>query len=597
MPFKKTNEDFINEANEKHNYKYDYSKADFLDRRIAGCIICHEKDENGVEHGEFHSKRERNIGYGQGCPICKKEKIDSEKYLLTDKWIEKFKTVHGERYDYSKVVYVDGTTPICIICKEHGEFWQSPKDHLSGRGCWKCGRINAVKNRTRTVDKFIDDPNKVHGNFYDYSKVEYINSKTKVTITCPEHGDFNMTPDHFLSGEGCRKCGIIKAAITRTKDFSLVLNESINSHDVEYDYSQTEYVNDKIPMRIICHEKYEDGSEDGEFWQTPNNHITKSQGCPICGRLKSDKNRRYTRDGWVKLAEGKHELKYDYSKVVYDTSSEKVYIICNEKDRDGVIHGEFWQKPSNHLMKQGCPKCFKEKSGIEKEVCAFIAELGIEFRENDRKLIKPKEIDIFIPSLNIGIEVNGLIWHSELWDTDKNYHINKTNACEIQNIKLIQIFEDEWNNKKEIVKSRLKNILGLTETKIYGRKCEIKEITQKEMADFLNENHVQGNVNAYIKIGLYNDNNLVSVMSFGKQRKALGSKSKDGVYELLRFCNKQNTTVNGGASKMLKYFINKYQPIEIISYADRRWSQGELYESIGFTFVKKYGTKLFLRCK
>jgi hypothetical protein len=170
---------------------------------------------------------------------------------------------------------------------------------------------------------------------------------------------------------------------------------------------------------------------------------------------------------------------------------------------------------------------------------------------------------------------------------DKNYHLNKTIECEKQNIQLIHIFEDEWSLKKDIVKSRLKNILGLTENKIYARKCIIKEVSVKETRDFIDDNHLQGKINSNINIGLFHDNELISLMCFGGRRKILNNNSSESNYELLRFVNKLGYNVIGGASKILKYFIKTYQPKEIISYADRRWSNGNLYEKLNFTEEKK----------
>jgi hypothetical protein len=141
--------------------------------------------------------------------------------------------------------------------------------------------------------------------------------------------------------------------------------------------------------------------------------------------------------------------------------------------------------------------------------------------------------------------------------------------------------------KKDIVKSRIKNILGLTGNKIYARKCEIREVKSSESKLFLNDNHIQGNVNSKIKLGLYYNDELVSLMTFGSLRKNLNQSSIDNVYELLRFCNKLNCSVIGGADKLLKHFIKEYNPKEIISYADRRWSQGDLYSNLGFTEITK----------
>jgi len=138
------------------------------------------------------------------------------------------------------------------------------------------------------------------------------------------------------------------------------------------------------------------------------------------------------------------------------------------------------------------------------------------------------------------------------------------------------------------VKSRILNLLGKTKNKIYARKCIIKEVTDNELVkEFLENNHLQGFVGSRIKIGLFYNDELISLMTFGSERKSMGSKSEEGIYEMLRFCNKLNTTVIGGADKLFKYFIKNLNPKEIISYSDRSWSQGDLYKTLGFEFVGK----------
>jgi hypothetical protein len=218
----------------------------------------------------------------------------------------------------------------------------------------------------------------------------------------------------------------------------------------------------------------------------------------------------------------------------------------------------------------------------------FVNELNIRYSENDRSLLNGKELDIYIPSHNVGIEFNGLYWHSELF-VDKNYHLNKTELCEEKGVQLIHIFEDEWLNKQDIVKSRVKNILGVTDETIYARKCEIREVSTKEKTKFLNDNHIQGAVGSKINLGLYYNNELVSIMTFGKR--PILNKSE---YEMLRFCNKLNTNVVGGASRLFKSFIKRYNPNEIISYADRRWSMGNMYEKLGFEFIENTEPNWFI---
>jgi len=208
-----------------------------------------------------------------------------------------------------------------------------------------------------------------------------------------------------------------------------------------------------------------------------------------------------------------------------------------------------------------------------------------EILSNNREIIKPYEIDIYLPELKLGFEFNGVYWHNELYKSN-NYHLEKTELSEKNGIKLIHIYEDDWIYKQDIVKSRILNILGES-NKIYARKCEIKEINTISSKTFLDVNHIQGHVGSKIKIGLFYENELVSLMTFGSLRKSMGQKSTANSYELLRFCNKLNTNVVGGASKLFKYFIEKYNPIEVISYADRSWSSGHLYKILGFKLEHK----------
>ena len=213
-------------------------------------------------------------------------------------------------------------------------------------------------------------------------------------------------------------------------------------------------------------------------------------------------------------------------------------------------------------------------------------ELGFKCSVNNKKLLKGVELDIVIDNKNIAIEFNGLFYHSENSGKHSRYHLDKTIMSENKGFKLIHIFEDEWMNKKDIVKARLRNILGVDNTKIYARKCVIKEIDSKIKSDFLNKNHIQGDDKSSIRLGAYYDDELVGVMTFSKFRKSLGySNNNNDEYELLRFVS---NSVIGLVSKFLKHFIKKYQPYKIISYADRRWSPIALdtvYNKVGFKFI------------
>jgi hypothetical protein len=193
------------------------------------------------------------------------------------------------------------------------------------------------------------------------------------------------------------------------------------------------------------------------------------------------------------------------------------------------------------------------------------------------------EIDIYLPDLKLGFEFNGLYWHSEELKK-KNYHLEKTNYFKEKGIRIIHIWEDNWDYKRDIIESQIKNWLFLTERKIFARKCHVKEINDSKISTkFLEENHIQGKVNSSLKIGLYFNDELISLMTFDnfEGRKKMNT----GGWNLSRFCNKLNTNVVGGFSKMLKYFIKNYNTKRIISYADKDWSEGSLYKKIGFNRV------------
>jgi hypothetical protein len=235
-----------------------------------------------------------------------------------------------------------------------------------------------------------------------------------------------------------------------------------------------------------------------------------------------------------------------------------------------------------------CKKCYPNTSSCgEKELVEFIKKIyNDKIIENSKSIISPYELDIYLPNKKIAFEFDGLYWHSLQILKNKNktekYHLNKTKMCKENDIQLIHIFEDEWNNKRNIVKSRIKNLLGIYDKIIYARKCSIELIDYKSTFEFLEENHIQGNIKSSINIGLKYNNTLIAIMTFGKNRIALGSKSKDNCYELLRFCTKQGYHVIGGASKLLKYFEKNYNVKKLISYADYRWSCGNMYHKLGF---------------
>ena len=220
----------------------------------------------------------------------------------------------------------------------------------------------------------------------------------------------------------------------------------------------------------------------------------------------------------------------------------------------------------------GDSKSIKEKELLDYIKSIYIGEIISSYRDG-------LEIDIYLPELKIGFEFNGLYWHSEKFK-DKNYHLDKTNYFKEKEIRIIHIWEDDWTFKRDIVESQIKNLLGLNSEKIFARKCLIKLVSVKDVKQFLDDNHIQGMVSSQIKIGLYYNDELVSLMTFNYSEGR--KKMEDGGYNLNRFCNKTGINVIGSASKLLNYFIKNYKPTRIVSYADKDWSIGNLYEILGF---------------
>jgi len=225
-------------------------------------------------------------------------------------------------------------------------------------------------------------------------------------------------------------------------------------------------------------------------------------------------------------------------------------------------------------------------SAEQRELHEFISSIiddSTAIQSNNRHIIAPKEIDIFLPEQKLAIELDGIYWHSEEKGKHSLYHLNKTRQCESLGIKMIHIYDAEWNdqNKQKIIKSRISHLLGKSK-KIFARKCVIKEISSEDCRNFLTANHIQGNCPAKIKLGLYNDNILCAVGTFGGSRY-----DKKYEWELLRYTAIIGVTIVGGASKILKHFISNYNTTSIISYADRRWSEasGTVYSEIGFTQI------------
>jgi|GEM_PF-2735875 len=301
--------------------------------------------------------------------------------LTKQEFVSLAQKIHGDRYDYSRVEYRQNKVKIKIICSEHGIFEQTPNDHLSGCGCFKCGKVKAGKSQSKSIaDNFVSRAAAVHLDRYDYSLVQYRLGNVKVKIICPDHGIFEQTPTAHMGGNGCAICGDGKKGEIKSK-FAAdnFVSRSADIHSGRYDYSLVQYHRSGTKVKIIC-------PEHGIFEQSPHHHLV-GKGCYKCGKIKAGRSQAKSvaaRTEFVDRSQAKHGNKYDYSRSVYVSSVIKLEVICLE-------HGSFYITPSNHATNgHGCPHCAgKAKLTAGKKERAIGINVGRSIRSNlDRLQLK-----------------------------------------------------------------------------------------------------------------------------------------------------------------------------------------------------------------
>jgi len=258
-----TLEKFIEKAQRVHGKKYDYSKSSYLgdDREIL--VLC------GL-HGEFTQNASSHL-QGIGCPKCGRLKASQSHLLSKEEVLSRSIEIHGDKYDYNQMEYVNTKTKIMIVCPKHGKFRQSPTNHVLGQGCPKCGIETAKSHCSVDTETFIRRSRKTHGDKYDYSKSEYADTKTKIIIICPEHGEFKQLPKNHVNGQGCASCAIDKSRVG-LEEFK---DRASETHLNRYDYSASKFTNTNEKIGIIC-------PEHGIFKQTVASHLHQCCGCPTC---------------------------------------------------------------------------------------------------------------------------------------------------------------------------------------------------------------------------------------------------------------------------------------------------------------------------
>ena len=351
---------FVERAVAVHGDKFDYSLVpDEVNWKDKVPVLCET-------HGQFLINAGNHISNGRGCAKCGFEHVSSIKTRRSkEEFFSLAPEVHNNKYDYSKVVFETKSTKVSIICPKHGEFKQSPDSHLKGLGCFKCGREVSGKKQSDTTEDFIKKAITVHGDEYDYSKVDYINQTSKVVIICKKHGEFYQQPNNHLSGKnGCPKCLPDRLSKINREDASDIKSKILQVCETRgYSLSKFEYKNSNSLCEIICH-------KHGMFKQRVRS-ILKGYGCVQCGVEKSANLRSKSIQDYLPKFLELFKGKYDYTNSIIVNSKTKFEVLCKE-------HGYFKTTVSNHIRGKGCPECGDHLCGykVSKAGTFYILKVG-----------------------------------------------------------------------------------------------------------------------------------------------------------------------------------------------------------------------------
>ena len=442
-----------------------------------------------------------------------------------------------------------------------------------------------------TQDQFLARSAKIHGSRYDYSKSVCLSSKTPVTIICPVHGEFQQKPQKHWIGHGCPKCTgdkISRSLIKRFEnpEFRKICGSKLRHttekfiarakamHGDTYDYSEVVYANALTDVKIGCH-------KHGVFMQTPSSHVN-GHGCIKCSNEKFGASRSVPYADYIKRANEIHKGKYSYPEIPSDfTGNGYILTITCKK------HGDFEQRLENHIYRSaGCPRCGFTISKGEDDLCAWIKSLGIDVVPRDRKIIKPYELDIVVPSKRIAIEFNGVKWHSiDPLDAgnkeETSYHHTKWKMCLDAGYQLLTVWDYDWKEHRSLIEHWLRHKLGVSTRKCSARQCNVSLATTRVANSFYSKFHLQGPPANGTHCALYIGEEMVACMTFSKSSSDRKHKMEEGEFTLSRFA--LSGSVPGAATKLFKHLVDKTKAVIVTTYSDNSYTGGGVYPLLGFS--------------
>jgi hypothetical protein len=478
-------------------------------------------------------------------------------------FVSKMHLLHASAYTYPEQPdpWVGFKTRMLVVCPIHGEFRPLASNHASGTGCPGCSKGAKFMPEA----EFIRKAREARGPRLDLSNLGYAGaSKGTVNVVCSVHGPMKMRAKSLLlKGVGCTYCGNEKSQERKSEIVpeSVWLSRAIEKHDGLYEYLDIWY-DQEARLRILC-------KEHGEFVQSAKAHCS-GQGCPTCGLSKRLGRNARPRSEWQEKFRQVYGDTYEYPEE-QPRLKKLTVAVCKE-------HGEFQRYTSDLARGYGCPTCHNRSSIPQKELEVFCQSLGVPFVSN-HKFAGRKELDLFFPSLNLGVEFDGCYWHSDA-QSDRLNLARKSRLAVANGIRVIHIFEDEWANSRGPVEVMLRHAVGASE-RTQARKCDLVEVSSTEASLFHKNNHVQGSApGQLLSMGLKFKGELVMVMTFT----ALNSVRRErqaGVVELRRMSS--SMSVVGGASRLFKACVSVLKPAEVVSYSDSRAFEGKVYPILGFS--------------
>lgn len=516
----------------------------------------------------FYNATPDNFLRGRRCPVCSIKKVAAKRTLTREEVVEKIKLSSPFVELVGEYMGTKNSSQFkCLTC---GNIWETKVGNiLDGHGCPICGKRKSDDAKRLTEEEFKKKLSQVHGDKIEclepYQGANNIKLKFKCAIC---NNIWEATPLNILAGRGCPECGKSRAGLQRR----LTRDEVINK--MQWVAPNTELVGDitttKQKATFRC-------KRCGNEWNTDLGNVLAGKQCPKCAILDRKEKLAMTNDEFQKRLASKKENKITTTDT-YDNARTRMEFHCEEC-------GATWISTPDNILNgdRGCPECARHVSNKEKDLRAFVESLGVSPLYNVRDVIPPKELDIYIPEKNVAIEFNGNYWHGAE-QKDKNYHYNKSKECEEKGIRLIHIFEYEWDNERQrpILENIIKHALGITEHELYARKCTIEERESASMREFFEKNNIQGFRGGQKAVCLVYQGEVIMSYIVGKC-----FFHKQPSYEIIRGATKLGYTVVGGASKLWRYIINKWNDLPILYYIDYNYFNGSSMGSLeGLRFVK-----------